>query len=341
VSARADARRRRGLSEGSALILALLVLLLLSLLVTSFTFDMRVAAGIASRHRRRARAQALALAGVEWARCALAWSAAVDPEGDPGEDPDLHLAAVHLARGVPVSDLVRPLGDGAFRLHIVPEQGRRDVNRLTTDEWYALLRLGGVPPEQWDELVDGFMDWIDEDDLRRLHGAESDDPFYVERGVEARNAPIPVLSEMALIKGFDPAILYGGPARDPMDPPWPGIAAWLTTWGDGRVHLNAASREVLLTIPGLADWQADALIEARRGVDGLEGTETDGFDSVPQALASAGLEEEYGAFFVTGRPEYVRVAVAGEVQGLRTAIWCVLHVSGPNITVVSWREEPR
>ena len=330
-----------GRGRGSALILALWILLLLSLLVGTFAFEMRIAAGIASRHRRRGRAQALAHAGVDWARAAIAWSADVDPDGDPGEDPDLHLAAVHLARGVPVRGVKRTLGEGAFRVHIVPEQGRRNVNLLEVDEWHALLRLGGVPPERWDELVDCFMDWIDGDDLRRLHGAESDDPFYVERGYEVRNAPIPVVSELALIKGFEPGLLYGGEPEDPLDPPWPGIARWLTTWGDGRVHLSAASHEVLMTVTGLAEWQADALIEARSGFDGVEGTTADGFESVDQALAAAGLPEEYGPQFVVGRPSIVRIVAEGESQGLRAVVWCVVEIAGPRSTVVFWREEPR
>ncbi len=334
------ASAERAPARGSALILALWVLLMLALLIGSFVFEMRIAAGIVSRHRRRAKAQELARAGVEWARCAMALSAAADADAEPAFDEDLHRDAVHISRGVPVRGRVRELGDGVFRVRILPEQGRRNVNLLATEEWYALLQLGGLPAEEWDERVDCFMDWIDGDDLRRLHGAESDDPYYVERGYEVRNAPVDLISEMLLIKNFDARLLYGGPGEVPDDPPFPGIARWLTTWGDGKVHVNAAEREVFLTLPGIAEWHADSLIEGRVGIDGEPGTLDDGFEDLQQALDMAGLDETYRDVFIAGRPSFVRVVSEGEVDGLRYAVWAVFFLEGERSTPVFWREEP-
>ena len=96
----------------------------------------------------------------------------------------------------------------------LPEQGRRNVNTLTDEDWEEILDQAGVPQEMWAELIDCFHDWTDEDDEHHLNGAESDDSFYEERGYKCKNAPLDTVDELLLIKGFTPAIVYGGPPED-------------------------------------------------------------------------------------------------------------------------------
>ncbi len=324
---------------GSALVVALWVLLILSVLVGSFAFDMRVEAGISSHYRKRLKAGHLARAGVEWARYALARSADVR-EGEPGADPDLYLAALHLSRGLGLRGYTRELGEGLFRVDILPEDSRRNVNLLTDDEWLEALDLAGAPEEQWDELIDCFRDWTDANEEHRLNGAESDDPWYEERGYLVRNGPVQLIEELTLIKGFGDALVYGGPAEDPEDPPLRGLVHLLTTWGDGRVNANTASREVLFTLVGVADWDVDAMMTGRLGEDGEPNTEDDGFRSVDEVLAVAPVDDTVAdRISVSGSP-YVRVISVGDVRGIRRTILCVLNVRNGSAVPVFWREEP-
>ena len=91
--------------------------------------------------------------------------------------------------------------------------------------------------------------------LMPLNGAESDHSFYQERGYDCKNAPLDTVDELALIKKFLTRSRFSAGNHQTMrDLTYPGLAQWLTVWGDGRVNINTASREVLLTLPGVDDF---------------------------------------------------------------------------------------
>ena len=326
-------------TRGSALILALWILLTLALLIGGFAFEMHVEAGLTSYARKRFRADYLAQSGVEWAQALLARSREIkeDDELTGNETTDaLRVPALNLKNGNAVTGFRLELGDGAVTVDIQPETGRRNVNTLSDEDWEELLDQAGVPQEQWSELIDCFGDWTDDNDFSRLNGAESDDPFYRERGYEVKNAPLDTVDELRLIKGFSEAVLFGGPGARENDPPLRGIAQWLTTWDDGKVNLNTASREVLFTL-GLDEMTVDRVLEKRLGEDGEAGTEDDGLKEGD--LAALGLD---GLKNVTlGETRFVRVVSVGESAGVRGGIWAVLYVGDADaVRAVYWREEP-
>jgi general secretion pathway protein K len=328
---------------GSALVVALWVLLVLSLLVTTLAFDMRIESSIASYQRKRIKAQYLSRAGLEWAKVALKKKVQESADGElvieEGDDPQMIMASLNLSRGVGVSGLEKELGEGKFVLDILPEEARRNVNTLTQEDWYEILDQSGVDQDHWDDLMDAFYDWVDEDDNHRLHGAEKDDNFYTDRDYEVKNAPLDTVDELLMIKGFNERILYGGPGETKDDPPLLGIAGWLTTWGDGKVNINTASREVLLTLPGIDDWVVDAIMEQRLGPDGQAGTKDDGFDTVEDAIGKTGMDPELRERVRTKDYQFLRLVSIGEVHGVRCGIWCVMQVGGGSVLPVYWREE--
>jgi type II secretory pathway component PulK len=128
-------------------------------------------------------------------------------------------------------------------------------------------------------MIDCLQDWMDPDDLHKLNGAESDDPFYEERGYPVKNAPLDSVEELLLIKGWGPEILYGKDADENGDAVF-GIADILTVWGDGRVNLNTATTNVLLSDAEYEDWELAGVMEARNGEDGEAGTLDDGIKSL-------------------------------------------------------------
>ena len=324
--------------DGAILIVVLWVLIILSLLVGTLAFEMHVEANVTSYYRKRLKSQYLARAGMEWARMVLLKA------GSLSEDmqdlyPELYLGALHLDRGLAVEGMRQEVGEGEFTVSLIPEQGRRNINRLTEDDWREILDQGNVPDDLWDELIDAFMDWVDRDDVHRLNGAESDDEFYEEGGYEVKNGPLDTIDELLLIKGFTPAIVYGGPPIEEDDPPLAGIAHGLTTYGDGRVNINTAGREVLMTYPEIDEWMVDAILDGRAGIDGEFGTEDDGFTSVDDALALTGLDAAYGARFVTNERRFIRVISIGRHQGVESGIWCVFRQDGGDLIPIYWREE--
>lgn len=328
--------------EGSALLLALVTLVILSSVMVSFLFRIRLESELAVNYRFRMKARALAGAGQEYAKLMLLKSIrpGTEPEDEYGEE--FFVALKNLERGLAVSGYAVEMGDGSFTLHIAPEQGRRNVNRLSEADWEQMLENRGVPDELHGDLVASFLDWTDTDEASRLKGAESDAPFYEDRGYPVKNAPVDTLDELLLIKGFTPAILYGGHLEEQHDMPdtrVEGIAPLLTVYGEGTVNLNAASREVLLSVSGMTERQADRVLEGRTGLDDEIGTEDDGFQNTAQAIAFAGLPADSRNLFTTTGAQYIRVTSIGEAGGVRAGIWAVYEFNGRSPTVLYFREE--
>ena len=336
---RASGKRGKRRREGVVLIVVLWVLIVLSFLVSTMVFEMQIEANITSYYRKRFKAQYLARAGIEWTKMMLLESS-LFTEDYEDEYPDLYRYTQILSRGNAVSGMTRELGPGRFEVDLVPEHGKRNVNALTQEEWYEILDQGAVGEELWDELINAYLDWTDKDDLHREPGgAESDDEFYEERGYDVKNAPLDTVDELVLIKGFTPAIVFGGPAEDPEEPVHPGIASWLTTWGSGnKVNVNAASPEVLLSMPDMDEFTIDLILEGRNGVDGEPGTVDDGFSSVQEVLDLTGLGSEFANRASVNERDYLRVVSAGVVGDVRAEIQAVFQLQGNVFVPVFWRE---
>lgn len=328
--------------EGSALIVALWVLMILALLIGTFAFEMHIEAGIASHQRRKLHARYLARAGVAYAQLLMERSlnAKEDDVASSEEFEELVEQAFRLSRGVGISSHTFELGRGKVVIDIMPEEGRRNVNLLSDEDWEEILDQAGIPEDKWKELIDCFTDWIDDNEFASLHGAESDDPFYQDAGYEVKNAPLDTVDELRMIKGFTAEVVYGRPPDADGQGGMPGIARWLTTWGDGRVNVNTASREVLLTLPGIDVWSVDKIIEGRTGMDEQAGTRYDGWESPDEVMAAAALDSSLKDRITVRDTQYLRVTAQGEVDNVRAGIWCVMEVGGEGGTIrpVYWRE---
>ncbi len=333
-----DCDRRRG----SALIVALWIVLILATLISSFAFEMHLEAGIVTSSRQRMMARHLSLAGVEWAKMVLARRNNLTAEEiralEGEEEYQMRLAALHISRGVGVYGPDIELGNGIFHVDIIPENSKRNVNMLRDEDWRELLDLSGVPEDKWPALIDCFNDWIDPSDTQRLHGARQDDPYYVERGIIVKNGPLDMVEELLLIKNFTKEIVYGGYDEEE-DLYYRGIAQYLTTWGDGRVNINSAPRDVLLTLPDIEDeFWVDKLMSARLGLDNEPGSVDNGFRNLAEALSLVpGLEGARNRITVGGI-DYVSVTSVGKVDSVRYVVHCVLRVQNNEAGVVHWRE---
>ena len=320
------------------------MVLILSLLVGGMAYEMHVEAGITSYARKRVKALVAARGGVEYAKFLLAKSfePSAFEESDEGKEA-ARILEKNLARGIGVSGVKVEQGEAVATVDILPEAGRRNVNKLGDADWEELLDQAGVPDEQWPELIDCFMDWTDDNKDHRINGAEEDDAYYKEQGYAPKNAPLDTVDELLLIKGFTPALVYGGPPPDPKSPPLQGIAHLLTTFGDGKVNVNTASRDVLLTLTVndkmMDDWVVDDLLKYRLGDDGLPNTKDDGFDSVEEAISKSGMDPAFADKISVSDRQYVRVVSLGEDHGVQSGVWAVFEVGDKKVTPVYWREE--
>jgi type II secretory pathway component PulK len=288
------------MKRGSALIIVLWVVALLSVLIGGFAFDMHVESKIVSYLRKRLKAEYLSKAGLEYAQVLLIHSQEVKGKGDTDELKEKYWydAAKRLRQGYAVMGLTEKLGEGAFVLDILPEPALRNINALKDEDWERIFKLSGVPEDQWSELIDCLNDWRDPDDQPNLDGAETDDyyarldPPYKARGHSESGSSsktpkvttpnkfvnLDTIEELLLIKGWSYAILYGGymDEGDTNTVALTGIADLLTANPEAgeTVNINAASKRVLMTLPGIDSTLADAIIAEREkgGRQGLTGS---------------------------------------------------------------------
>ena len=295
--------------QGFALIAVIWTLAVLSLLVCSFTLDAYMEGKAAIYVRNRHQATALLDSGVVLAEMLMERQEKVSGEETEEEvSKDRWIApAIRLKRGqrVEVSqrlyrdeqgqlqfDIDNVLADEASEpdaeifIAIEPEPARWNLNKLARAGfgdnadliWSRILTVAGVPDEDQSELVDSFYDWVDDDSITvSSEGAESDYYEALTPPYTCKNGPLDTVGELAYIKGFNRngGVLLKGGVWNPEDHEdrqisVSGIEHLFSLYGSGKINVNAASREVLLTVPCLEDADGlivDTILEEREGLN--------------------------------------------------------------------------
>lgn len=316
------------------MLVALWVLIILSLIVGSFAFEVKLETMLVSFNRKKFQAEMMALSGVEYARAILgmrekAKELEIEDMGLEDEDGFMQ-AALHVKRGLSTTSDIE-LGNGSFSITMESAEAGRNVNLLTREEWLDIFEMANVPSTDWDTMIDCLEDWIDENDLHQLDGAESDDPFYEERGYPVKNGPLDSVEELLMIKNWGEEILYGYDGSEGGDPIF-GIADLLTVWGDGKVNLNTATTNTLLSFAEYEDWELASVMEARLGEDGEEGTLDDGIKGLDEVGADANKFKLQSNF--------VKVTSVGNMFGNQYQIECIFLLQGKDPVIVYWQEGP-
>lgn len=357
---RSSFRVHRSDRGGSALIMVLWVIGLLAMLVASFAFDARIEARLTSYYRNRTKADYLARSGLEIAELIMSksngMSAGADVDEDKAASDEWYMYAKGLADGTVVTvehDLAEAgVGEGTITVVITPEPARINVNVLTGDRrnesdqrWEGIFDVAGVPEEMWAELIESFYDWTDKDDNSWPEGAESDYYEGLDEPYTARNGPLDTVGELRLIKGFSKEILYGGALGveggfEDQEIQCSGIADMLTTYGDGKINVNAASRRVLMTLPGIDGDIVDLIEDERAGWTDDSGVNHDeSFTDTGDFFSRIPEIDNAVKNMVSTQSKFYRLMSTGEINGVPRSLWCIVQFSGRNFTVLSWRED--
>ena len=317
--------------DGAALIVALWVLVILSLIVGSFAFEVNLEGMLVSHKRKKFRAEMMALSGLEYGRAILDQQQNVkqlEVEDMEDDEDGFMLAALHIKRGLSSSSSIEMDDGGMFTVTVDSAEGGLNINLLNREDWLDIFEMANIPSTDWDAMIDCLEDWIDESDLHGLNGAESDDPFYQERGYPVKNGPLDSVEELLLIKYWGPDILYGKPADDESDEIY-GIADLLTVWGDGRLNLNTASPDAMRAA-GLSDEQIMDILEDRKGLDGELGTSDDG---LPEGYLSGDSRFKL-------QSQFVKVTSVGDIFDNQYQIECIMLLKNKDSVIVYWNEGP-
>lgn len=196
---RGDLRRGRGA--------VLLIVLWVSVAAGALFFASTKGFVVEIRRQKSAldavRAQAAARGGIEQARYTLA---TLTPSAD-SPDAFKSLDAVESFVGKDIEGayyfLIREsVKDETPALGLVDPSSRLNLNSATQAQIEAL-------PDMTPDLAAGIVDFIDADDTPLPYGAESSLYLGLPRPYRARNAPLESLSELLLVRGMTPALLFG------------------------------------------------------------------------------------------------------------------------------------
>jgi hypothetical protein len=301
--------RRCGRQGGAALMLSLWALFLLSAMVITWALDIDSRLIFSGNASRNLEAVAMACSGAE---------IAMHPNVKPGS-PLLHGS----------------IGQGKkFQARITGEAGRLNLNFLLAGEnpqrielLRKYLEIKGVDLNERDRMIDCLLDWVDPDNLERLNGAE-EGPGY-----KPPNKPLTRIEEVKRIKGWEDFT-----SRDDWD------ADFTLNTQSGLIDPVWASRDVLLSLPGMTEPFVEQFLTLRRGPDGIEGTEDDAvFKSPDEVLIALGygqqVRQQLLGLIGTKDPT-MRVVSVGQSGDVTRTVRMVIRKTGNSVQLVpgTWKE---
>ncbi|MDQ6624431.1 MAG: general secretion pathway protein GspK [Verrucomicrobiota bacterium] len=292
--------------RGAALLLSLWALFLLSAMVISWAVNIDARLTQNGNGTRLLEAEAMACSGSE---------IALHPAVNAGS-PLLHGGFGH--------------GE-SYDTRITGEGGRLNVNWIVAGENPARLELlrhylevKGIDLNERDHMIDCLLDWVDPDNLVRLNGAEDEGDYHPENALLAR------VDDLKRVRGWEEFA-----AR----PDWD---AELTVNSTGPIDLAWASRDLLLSLPGMTDQLVDQFIAFRAGPDGVEGTEDDAvfknLDEVRVALGFSTEQFKQIAPLVSFKDQVVRIVSVGHSGNATRTVQMIVRKAGTIPQLISWKE---
>ncbi len=218
-----------------------------------------------------------------------------------------------------------------YEARITGEGGRLNLNWLVAGENPARLELlrkylevQGVDLNERDHMIDCLLDWVDPDNLVRLNGAETDGDYRPTNTFLAR------VDDLKRVRGWQDFT-----AR----PDWD---AAFTVNSTGPIDLAWASRELLLSLPGMTDARIDQFLALRRGPDEQDGTEDDAafksIEEIRQALGFSPEQFKQLAPLVSFKDDVVRVVSVGKSGPVTRTVQMVVR-KGANVPqLITWKE---
>lgn len=364
----AGIRRQRGV----ALIIVMMFLVVLGILAGKFAYSMKVEAKLARNASSEVELQWMGRSGVEYARWIL---------GQPKKEPFDSLNQIWAGGPGSMDDTNSPLadvrldqpiefGNGKFTVKITDLERKVNLNLARNPaQGESMLQqaftIMGVDAAETSGLTSSILDWIDQDDAIRVGGAEKEYYQGLEPPYNAKNGPVDEMSELLLVKGITPELLWGAGGSGVENPGHRiaafqakqhgrsgfgegrgytvGLADLFCTMSLGKINVNTASASVLQMVPAINESMAAEIIKLRAGMDGVDGTEDDvPFRSVSQ-MAHAGLPQQAQGMLAQMcdiRSATFEVVVNAEVNGYSRQFVSVLRRNAPKdvqMLTFTWR----
>ena len=244
--------------RGVALIIVLWIFIFLFVVAFDFSASVREEAAATHRFSDETQGYYLALAGFQRGLYNFIQQAG-------GGNPQTDIKQNDLFDGTWREE---KLGSGMFRVRLVDEGGKINLNRVDEQILRRVFTNLGMEDSAADILVDSIMDWRDPDDLHRTNGAESDYYGSLSPAYSAKNGPLDSVEDLLWIRGMTPAMFYGtvndgNPQVERA--PRVGLRDVFTIDSPiDRVNLRTATAEVIHALTGIAMERCRSFVEERK-----------------------------------------------------------------------------
>lgn len=145
------------------------------------------------------------------------------------------------------------IGDRTCKIFISDEGAKININKMTNETRVGFIKfLKAFKLEELtaEIITDSILDWLDEDELHHVNGAEKQYYDTLPEPYEPKNGPFENIEELSLVRGITPEIFEL-------------LREHLTIYGSGKINVNFASKEVLQYVPMITQEIAEAIIKSR------------------------------------------------------------------------------
>jgi len=231
-------------SKGVVLVLVLSIVALFTVMVLEFSSDQVTDIEMAYNFRDTTQAYYLTKAGLEAAKVLLKED---DPTYDAEDEDWANFSeyAMFAATFLGGPGFTGTLTDECSKIDfnsLVTKDGQRDEFRIAQlKRLFAILEID-IGEDELSDLIDAMVDWIDTNDIPTGFGGAEDD-YYQRQDppYECKDGPMDTPEECLLVRGMEQEYFYG--TED-----YTGIKDYVTVGTEGKININTASRDVLLSL---------------------------------------------------------------------------------------------
>lgn len=286
--------------QGISLIIVLWMLAILTVIALVFSQGVRTEVMLTANYQKQAKALALAEAGI-WRGVAMALNKGIAQK--EGHDIRFDGYVYSLA-----SDA------GLLKVSLQSADGLVDLNRAPKEVIEGVLASVASEDVNINIITDSLLDWRDEDNLRRLAGAERDDYYGQGLSYGPTNGLMVSTNELARVNGVK---------QELYQKTLPLVTVYS---GRSRIDITSAPEAVLRILPGMTDSVMTSIMDDR--------------DAGRWNINLAVIPTEMRQYIGAGQDEFLRISSYAEINGSISGIIAVVKLEASAslpVTVMSWR----
>ncbi|MEO0795334.1 MAG: hypothetical protein AAFX93_09240 [Verrucomicrobiota bacterium] len=176
---------------------------------------------------------------------------------------------------------------------IVDETGKIPLVDLDRDKLRDLFGEMGIDFTDADELIDAYLDWVDDDDEERLNGAEERYYDRLDPPIKPPNEPITSFDSFRYIKGFDELFFDENGTPNELFKQFKESVSFRHSYD---INVNSASDMIIDMLSENSGLNKHIFEDQRVGLDGIANTPDDSYITSQDELESMGFRsgEGYG-----------------------------------------------